>query len=286
MQHDIRSIEALLARHGFRFSRSMGQNFLIDEDVPRAIAQASGADAHHGVLEVGPGIGALSCRLCERAGRVTAVELDKRLPDILAETMANYQNFTLISGDVLQLDLAALVREHFAGLAPIVCANLPYNITTPALTAFLKAGCFESITVLIQREVARRLCAAPGTADYGAFTVFMQYYTDPHIVFDVPPACFCPAPKVTSSVLHAPVRSMPPVQVEDEAFFFRVVNASFALRRKTLLNSLMTSFGALGREGVAAAIEAAGLSPTVRGEALGMEAFAALASALQSALIS
>lgn len=281
MQHDIRSIEALLARHGFRFSKSMGQNFLIDESIPRAIAEASGADAHHGVLEVGPGIGALSCRLCERAGRVTAVELDKRLPDILAETMANYHNFTLVSGDVLQLDLAALAREHFAGLTPIVCANLPYNITTPALTAFLRAGCFESITVLIQREVARRLCAAPGTAGYGAFTVFMQYYTDPRIVFDVPPECFCPAPKVTSSVLHAPVRSAPPVKVKDEAFFFRVVNASFALRRKTLLNSLMTSFGTLGREGIGAAIEAAGLSPSVRGEALNMEEFAALASALE-----
>lgn len=280
MQHDIKSIEALLARHGFHFSKSMGQNFLIDESIPRAIAEASGADEHHGVLEVGPGIGALSCRLCERAGRVVAVELDKRLPDILAETMANYDNFTLLSADVLKLDLAALAQEHFAGLTPMVCANLPYNITTPALTAFIKAGCFESITVLIQREVARRICAAPGTADYGAFTVFMQYYTDPQIVFDVPPECFCPAPKVTSSVLHAPLRKAPPVRVEDEAFFFRVVNASFALRRKTLLNSLMTSFGSLGREGVSEAIARAGLLPTVRGEALDMRQFAALAQEL------
>jgi len=176
-QDDKRAIEALLLRHGFRFSKSKGQNFLIERGIPTQIAEASGADEGCGVLEIGPGIGALSCELCRRAGRVAAVELDRSLLPILDETMAGFDNFEVVSGDALKLDLAALAREKFAGLTPIVCANLPYNITTPVLTALLEAKCFKSLTVLIQREVAQRLCAAPGTAAYGAFSVYMQYYT-------------------------------------------------------------------------------------------------------------
>ena len=170
---DRNDIQALLARHGFRFAKSLGQNFLIEGWVAEDIA-AAGCPEGCGVLEVGPGIGALTVQLARRAEKVVSVELDRRLPPVLAETMADFANFALVEGDVMQQDLSALVRRHFSGLRPVLCANLPYNITTPFLTACVEAGCFESLTVLIQREVAQRICAAPGTADYGAVTVLMQ----------------------------------------------------------------------------------------------------------------
>ena len=282
---DLAAIEALLRRHGFHFSKSMGQNFLIDASIPAAIAEASGAGEDNAVLEIGPGIGALSHELCARAGKVVAVELDRALPPILAETMANYDNFEVVSADILKTDLPALVREKFAPLTPIVCANLPYNITTPALTALIESKCFERITVLVQKEVAERLCAAPGTAAYGAFSVYMQYHTAPELLFEVGRECFRPQPKVTSAVLRAELRREPPVAVEDEKFFFRVVYAAFALRRKTLVNSLMTGFGSqLSKEQLAEAVVSAGLEPTVRGEKLGLEEFARLARALAARL--
>ena len=286
MEHcELAAIEALLRRHGFHFSRSMGQNFLIDASVPAAIAEASGAGENNGVLEIGPGIGALSHELCRRAGKVVAVELDRALLPILDETMANFENFEVVSADILKTDIPALVEEKFGGLTPMVCANLPYNITTPAITALLEARRFTSITVLIQKEVAERLCAAPGTAAYGAFSVYMQYHTRPELLFTVGPECFQPQPKVTSAVLRAQVREKPPVEVEDEKFFFRVVYAAFALRRKTLVNSLMTGFGSqLTKEQVTAAVTAAGLSPTVRGERLDLDDFARLAKELAERL--
>ena len=279
-KNEQQALESLLARHGFRFSKSKGQNFLVDRDVPRAIAEASGADETNGVLEIGPGVGALSRELCRRAGKVVAVELDTALPPILLETMAGFGNFELISADALKLDLAALARERFAGLTPIVCANLPYNITTPLLTKLVEARCFSRLTVLVQREVAQRVCAAPGTAAYGAFSVFMRYYTEPELCFEVPPEKFLPRPKVTSAVLRARVRESPPVAVADEAFFFRVVCAAFALRRKTLVNSLTTAFGALGKERLTALVASCGLDANVRGERLGLEEFARLSQAL------
>ena len=282
-QSERQAVEALLKRHGFHFSKSRGQNFLVDLDVPRAIAEASGADAGSGVLEIGPGIGALSSELCRRAGTVVAVELDTALPPILRETMAAFGNFSVVTGDVLRLDLPALVRERFAGLRPIVCANLPYNITTPVLTAILEARCFERVTVLVQREVAQRVCARPGTAAYGAFSVFMQYHTEPELCFEVPPEKFLPAPKVTSAVLRAAVRAAPPVEVADEAFFFRVVYAAFALRRKTLVNSLAAAFGAPGKARLAEIVASCGLPKDVRGERLDLEEFARLAAALREA---
>ncbi|MBE6908792.1 MAG: 16S rRNA (adenine(1518)-N(6)/adenine(1519)-N(6))-dimethyltransferase RsmA [Ruminococcaceae bacterium] len=277
------AIEHLLARHGFHFSKSKGQNFLIEREIPRRIAETSAAERTNGVLEIGPGIGALSAELCRRAGSVVAVELDTALLPILDETMAAFDNFSVVNADVLKLDIPALVRERFAHLTPIVCANLPYNITTPALTALIEARCFESLTVLIQREVAQRLCAAPGTAAYGAFSVYMQYYTEPRLCFEVPPECFIPAPKVTSAVLRAEMRAAPPVDVADEAFFFRVVNASFALRRKTLVNSLTTAFGALGKQKLTDVVVSCGLDANVRGERLGIAEFARLAAALREA---
>lgn len=283
---DIREVRALLGRHGFHFSKSLGQNFLVADWVPRQIAEAGGGDQTCGVLEVGPGIGCLTRKLCQQAAKVVSVELDPALPPVLAETMAGADNFTLISGDILRLDMPALVEEHFRGLTPVVCANLPYNVASPVLKALVEAKRFRTITVMVQREVALRIAARPDTRDYGVLSVYMQYHSRPEILFDVPPECFLPAPKVTSSVIRCEVRETPAVSPAcGEEFFFRTVKAAFALRRKTLCNSLCTAFGSqLGKEGVADAIARCGLSPTVRGEALGMEAFASLADCLWGAL--
>ena len=238
-----KDIRALLGRHGFRFSKSMGQNFLIEGWVPRDIAEASGAGPDTGVLEIGPGIGPLTVQLARRAAKVAAIELDRTLYPILAETLAPYPNAEVVPGDAMKLDLAALVSDKFSGLTAIACANLPYNITTPVLTALIEAGCFASITVMIQREVALRICAAPGSSDYGAFSVFCQYHTQPELLFEVGPECFLPAPKVTSAVIRLVPRSAPPQNLVDDSFFFQVVRASFAQRRKTLLNGLSSAFG-------------------------------------------
>ena len=278
---DISQIKALLARHGFRFSKSMGQNFLIAGWVPRDIAEASGAGPGVGVLEVGPGIGPLTRELARRADQVVSVELDRALLPILAETLSDCPNARVIPGDVLKTDIPALAGEHFSGLTPIACANLPYNITTPAITALIEAGCFASITVMIQREVARRICAAPGTADYGAFSVFCQYHTRPELLFDVPPECFLPAPKVTSSVVRL-TPCPPPPGVDDEAHFFRVVRAAFAQRRKTLVNSLSAALGAPdSKEALACVVADCGLPLHIRGEQLAISDFAALSRALR-----
>ena len=276
---DRHEIQALLERHGFRFSKSMGQNFLIESRVPRDIADACGADGDTSVLEIGPGIGPLTAELARRAGKVVSVELDRRLYPVLAETMAGFDNFTLIPGDVMDLDLPALIAEHFGGLRPILCANLPYNITTPVLTRCVESRCFESLTVLIQKEVAQRICAAPGTADFGAFSLLMQYYTEPRLLFTVPNTCFLPAPKVTSAVIHCPVRKAPPVEVVSEAALWRAVRAGFALRRKTLVNSLRTGYD-LPKEQLAGIVTACGLDPNVRGERLSLADYARLANAL------
>ena len=281
---NIRDVRDLLGRHGFRFSKSMGQNFLVADWVPQEIAAACGADLSCGVLEIGPGIGCLTRELCARAGQVLSVELDRALPPVLAETMAGVENFSLLQGDVLRLDLPALVDQSFRGLTPLACANLPYNITTPALRALMEARRFQTITVMVQREVALRMAAAPGTAEYGAFSVYTQYFAEPEILFDVPPECFLPAPKVTSAVIRCQIRAAPPVSPAcGEAFFFRTVRAAFALRRKTLRNSLASAFSHLDREKIAGAADACGLPPTVRGEALGLEELALLADSLWAA---
>ena len=276
-----KDIRALLARHGFRFSRSMGQNFLIDGRVPRDIAEESGASETAGVLEIGPGIGPLTVELAKRAAKVAAVELDRTLYPILAETLAPYPNAEVVEGDAMKLDLAALCREKFSGLTPIACANLPYNITTPAITRLVEANCFSAITVMIQREVAKRICAASGTADYGAFSVFCQYHTVPEYLFEVGPECFLPAPKVTSAVVRLVPRSAPVQTLAEEGPFFQVVRAAFAQRRKTLLNGLTAAFGSrLSKEALRTALEGAGLDPGVRGERLGIEEFARLTAIL------
>ena len=276
-------IQALLSRHGFHFSKSLGQNFLIDSSVPLRIAEGCGADESCGVLEIGPGIGPLTAQLAKRAAKVVSVELDRRLYPVLAETMGEFDNFTLVEGDIMKCDLDALVQEHFGGLRPILCANLPYNITTPLLTRVVESGLFESVTVLIQKEVAQRICAKPGTADYGAFSLLMQYYTEPELLFIVPNTCFLPPPKVTSAVIHCPTRKTPPVQVNSEASLWRAVKAGFAQRRKTLVNSLQSGYP-LPKDVLAAAIAECGLPADVRGEKLSLEDYARLADALDAKL--
>lgn len=275
-----RELNALLTRHGFRFSKSMGQNFLIDGRVPRDIATASGANKDCGVLEIGPGVGSLTAELSKLAGQVVSVELDRSLLPVLAESLADCVNVEIVPGDIMKLDLSALVDEKLFGFTPIACANLPYNITTPAITALLECGRFASVTVMIQREVARRICAVPGTADYGAFTLLCQYYARCSLLFDVPPHCFLPAPKVTSSVVRLELQPPPP-EVEDREFFFSVVRTAFAQRRKTLLNALSAAFGGwLTKEELRQAIAACGLPEDIRGERLDLAAFAALAREL------
>lgn len=275
-------IKELLQRHGFSFSRALGQNFIINPGVCPKMAELGGAAPGVGVLEIGPGFGVLTAELCRRAEKVVAVELDDRLPPILAETLAEFKNVTIVQGDAMVLDLPALIAEHFAGMPVVVCANLPYNITTPVITALLQSQCFQAVTVMIQREVAKRICAQPGTAEYGAFTLLCQYYAHCEVLFDVPPSCFLPAPKVTSSVIRMTVREAPPVPVGDPALFFRVVRGAFAQRRKTLINSLSSSLtDFVGKEEVTQALRACNLTETIRGERLTFADFAQLTEKLQ-----
>lgn len=275
---NINEVKDLLGRHGFHFSKAKGQNFLIQNWVPEQIAQEAGVDRDCGVLEIGPGIGPLTNELCKAAGKVVAVEVDQKLKPVLAETMAEHDNLEIIFGDILKQSIPDLVAEKFRGLRPKACANLPYYITSDILAALLEAGCFETVTVMVQKEVAQRICAQPGTVAYGAFTVFCQYHAEPEILFDVPPHCFIPQPKVTSAVLHLKIRTQPVCSVKDEKLFFRVVRASFAQRRKTLVNGL----GALGlpKDKLLAAIRECGFADNVRGETLSIPEFAKLTDQL------
>ena len=279
---DINEIRALLTRHGFRFSKSMGQNFLTAAWVPEDIAESALLDENTGVLEVGPGIGCLTEQLSKRAGKVLCVELDKSLKPVLAETLSGCGNVELIFDDVLKQDIPALVRKHFGALRPVVCANLPYNVTSPLLTAFIEADCFESITVMIQREVARRICAGAGTADYGAFGIFVQWYTEPELLFDVPPSCFIPQPKVTSSVIRLRRREKPPVAVKDEKLMFRIIRAAFNQRRKTLVNALSSQLGVLDKESAAQVLTNCGFDTKIRGEVMDIVGFAKIADEIST----
>ena len=275
---DIQVMKPLLAEHGFHFSKAKGQNFLIAGWVPESIAEDAGVDDTAGVLEIGPGIGPLTQQLCLRAGKVCAVELDNRLKPILELTVGEFSNLEILWNDVLKLDVPALVKEKFSGLRPMACANLPYYITSPILTALLEAECFESVTVMVQKEVAQRIAAKPGSADYSAFTVFCQYYAEPELLFDVPAHCFLPQPKVTSAVIQLRTRKERPWQIDDVDVFFRTVRASFAMRRKKLSNGLASGFSQLGKDGAADVIAAAGFDANVRGETLGIPEFARIAN--------
>lgn len=275
---DIQVMKPLLAQHGFHFSKAKGQNFLIAPWVPQSIAEQAGVDAQAGVLEIGPGIGPLTQQLCLRAKKVCAVELDERLKPILDITVGEFDNLEIFWNDVLKLDLPALVAGEFAGLRPMACANLPYYITSPILSALLEADCFDSVTVMVQKEVAQRIAAEPGSPDYSAFTVFCQYYAQPELLFDVPAHCFLPQPKVTSAVIQLKVRKERSWGAVDEKLFFRTVKASFAMRRKKLANGLASGFPELGKTGAAEVIQAAGLDANVRGETLGIPEFVRIAN--------
>lgn len=275
---NIQVMRPLLAEHGFHFSKAKGQNFLIANWIPVQIAEDSGVDKTAGVLEIGPGIGPLTQQLALRAGKVCAVEVDERLAPILKQTVGEFDNLEILWGDVLKLDVPALVQEKFAGLRPIACANLPYYITSPILTALLEAECFEAVTVMVQKEVAQRIAAKPGTADYSAFTVFCQFYAEPELLFDVPAGCFMPQPKVTSAVITLRARRELPWQIESKEVFFRTVRSSFAMRRKTMQNGLAAGFPELGKAGAGEVIAACGLAPSVRGETLDIAQFAAISN--------
>ena len=275
---DIGVMKPLLTEHGFHFSKAKGQNFLIAPWVPERIAEDSGVNDTVGVLEIGPGIGPLTQQLCLRAKKVCAVELDTRLKPILEKTVGEFSNLDILWDDVLKQDVKALVAEKFAGLTPMACANLPYYITTPILSALLEAECFDRVTVMVQKEVAQRIAAKPGTADYGAFTVFCQFYAQPEYLFDVPPHCFVPQPKVMSGVISLKVRKELPWEIADKALFFRVVRASFAMRRKKLSNGLASGFPELGKTGAEEVLASAGFDANVRGETLDIPAFAAIAN--------
>ena len=275
---NIQVMKPMLAAHGFHFSKAKGQNFLIAPWVPQSIAEQAGVDETAGVLEIGPGIGPLTQQLGLRAAKVCAVEVDTRLAPILGKTVGEFPNVEILWGDVLKQDIRALVAEKFPGLRPMACANLPYYITTPILSALLEADCFDAVTVMVQKEVAQRIAAAPGTGDYGAFSVFCQYYTEPELLFDVPPSCFLPQPKVTSAVVTLRRRAERPWDVADQDIFFRAVRSSFAMRRKKLSNGLASGFPELGKQGAEDVLRVCGFPENVRGETLGIPEFALIAN--------
>ena len=273
-------IRELLAKYGFHFSKSKGQNFLTQRWVPERIVRASGIDKTYGVIEIGPGFGPLTQELCQKAGKVVAIELDQTLRPVLQETVGEFSNLEILFADALKTDLPAMVAEEFSGLRPAACANLPYYITSPVLTKLLESRCFSLITVMVQKEVAQRICAAPGSGDYSAFTVLCNYHAQPELLFDVPASCFFPQPKVTSAVVCLKVRTEPPAELLDEHTFFRTVRAAFAQRRKTLLNALSSGFSELGKSELAETLHTCSISPMVRGETLDIPSFAALSNAL------
>lgn len=273
-------IKEVLARHGFHFSKALGQNFLINPGVCPRMAAECGAQACKGVIEVGPGIGVLTWELSQVAEKVCAIELDSRLFPVLEETLAGRDNIKLVPGDVMKLDLNQLIRREFGGGPVCVCANLPYYITSPVILRLLEEGLpLTSITVMVQKEAAQRLCAAPGERECGAVSVAVHYRSQPKLLFQVGRGSFLPPPKVDSAVLRLDLRQEPPVSVADEDWFFRVSRAAFAQRRKTAANSLSATLG-LPKPQVEQALAAAGAPENVRAERLTLEQLAALANAL------
>lgn len=280
---DLSVIRTLCEKYDFALSKGFGQNFIINPGLPPKIVDASGVDKSWGVLEIGPGIGVLTKELAQRAAKVVSIEVDERLPPLLAETMAGVENFKLVLQDVLKVDLRALIEEEFPGMPVAVCANLPYYITSPILMRLLEEKLpIQHITVMVQKEAADRITATPGTREAGAISYAVDYYAKPRLLFTVQPGSFYPPPKVTSAVIQLQVREQPAVQVEDEAGFFKLVRAAFGQRRKTAANSISNGMG-LPKAKVAAALQAAGLSPTARPEQLTLEDFCALQKALAAA---
>ena len=274
---DIGTIKDIMSRHGFSFSKGLGQNFLVNPSVCPRMAEMGGANADAGVLEIGPGVGVLTAELARRAKRVVAIELDDRLIPVLGETLAEFNNVKIIHGDALKLDLSQIIRDHFSDCDSVaVCANLPYYITSPIIMALLESRLpISSVTVMVQKEAADRICAPVGSRESGALTVAINYYAEPRMLFRVSAGSFMPPPKVNSAVIRMDVLPEPKFDVGDEKIFFAMIKAAFSQRRKTLANSL-TSGGFLTKETAAAALEEAGIAPNTRAEALGMEQLAEL----------
>ncbi|MGI5989828.1 MAG: 16S rRNA (adenine(1518)-N(6)/adenine(1519)-N(6))-dimethyltransferase RsmA [Lachnospiraceae bacterium] len=275
------AVRRVLDRYGIRFRKRFGQNFLIREDVVEDIVSSAGITEEDAVIEIGPGIGTMTQVLAEHAHSVTAVEIDRDLVQVLKETLSGYDNTEVICGDILKVDLRALVREKGEGRPVKVVANLPYYITTPILMELLESGAgFESITVMVQKEVAERVQAGPGTKAYGVLSLAVQYRARPEVVLDVPASSFMPSPNVDSAVLHLKLFDKPAVAVKDEEFLFRLIKAAFGQRRKTMVNAVSSGALGLSKQQAAQALAAEGLSPQVRGETLSLEQFARLSDRL------
>ncbi len=277
---DIGTIKDILHRHGFTFSKALGQNFLINPSVCPRMAELSGAGEGVGVIEIGPGIGVLTNELCQLADKVVAVELDKRLIPVLGETLAEYDNVKVINADVLELDLNKLIEDEFSGMEVVICANLPYYITSPVIMKLLEDKLpVTAITVMVQKEAAQRICAPVGSRESGAVTVSVNYYAEPSLQFHVSAGSFMPAPKVDSAVIRLDVRKEPPV-ITDEEKFFRVVKAAFSQRRKVISNSLSSGLK-MSKDEINEVLAAANVPSNARAEKLSLDDFAAIAGNLR-----
>lgn len=273
----------VLQKHHFYFQKKFGQNFLIDANVLENIISVAGINKNDCVLEIGPGIGTMTQYLCENAREVVAVEIDKKLIPILQEdTLSSYDNITIINEDILKVDINAIVQERNDGKAIKIVANLPYYITTPIIMGLFESHVpLESITIMVQKEVAERMQVGPGTKDYGALSLAVQYYAKPEVMMTVPASCFMPRPNVDSAVIKLTRHQNPPVQVKDEKLMFKIIRAAFNQRRKTLVNSLNNASGLnINKESVYAALKMMGLSATIRGEVLSLAQFAELSDLL------
>ncbi len=277
---DIGVIKEILGKHGFTFSKSLGQNFLINPSVCPKMAELSGAGKGVGVIEIGPGIGVLTNELCKLSDKVVAIELDKRLLPVLDETLAEYDNIKIINSDVLELDLNKLIEEEFNGMEVVVCANLPYYITSPVIMKLLESKLpIKAITVMVQKEAALRICAEVGSRASGAVTVAVNYYAKPQMLFGVSAGSFMPAPKVDSAVMRLDVLKKPPVET-DEQKFFAVVKSAFSQRRKTVANSLSSGLG-IEKAMVISLLEGSDIPINARAEKLSMQNFADIANNLE-----
>ncbi|MEI3037423.1 MAG: 16S rRNA (adenine(1518)-N(6)/adenine(1519)-N(6))-dimethyltransferase RsmA [Oscillospiraceae bacterium] len=275
---NIKNVKEILARHGFTFSKKLGQNFIVNPSICPRIAELGGADPDTGVLEIGPGLGVLTWELAARARKVVAVELDERLLPVLGETLAGFDNVKVIQADVLKIDLDALLRQEFPNMEVVICANLPYYITSPIVMRLLETRLpVKAITVMVQKEAAARICAAPGSRNAGALSAAVSYYAVPQILFPVSRGSFMPAPEVDSAVIRLDIRPQPAVSPVDEALFFKVIRAGFSQRRKTLSNSLSSGLG-LAKDQTSAALQQVGLRPSARAEELTLEDFCRLTS--------
>lgn len=281
---NISVVKDILERHGFTFSKALGQNFIVNPSVCPRIAEMGNAKKGFGIIEIGTGVGVLTHELAKRADKVVAVEIDSRLIPVLEETLSEHKNVTVINADVMKTDLKKVIDEHFGGLEVAVCANLPYYITSPIIMYLLESRLpIRSVTVMVQKEAGARLCARPGSRECGAVTAAVNYYSVPSFLFSVSRGSFMPSPNVDSCVIRLDILDKPPVKVIDEKFFFRSVRGGFSQRRKSLANSLSSSLGA-DKKTVTNAIRSTGLSENVRPEQLTLEQLAAVSNALFTAL--